>query len=512
MSRFFSRVFSVLVITIIVSSLNSTLCYAEEFPDFEINESILSDTTPSINSFDFFVSNRGSDTNDGRSATTPKLNISSIENIVSNNQSQVSVLSLNLEENSLFREQYDPVNNGLSVKSFNLKTPRRLAKITGMDVVKGWTASPGWSNVYQYALTAAIDISSPAYTYIMVAEIDTAYEKTHPITAVKYLSLVADVSVCNTNPGTFYTPDVTSTSATVYIRPSDGVPGKNKYRYEITTRNYDISGYNIDNANYENLLLQSSSYGYGMLSGGKNTSVKNTIFQGGGTHHTVIKSGSIDSCLFLPGPKGLKDRIAAIFYNAEGKDNRNKITNTIFLDIPNAVYTHTNGEINHKSLLLDKVYAYADPTDAATALSSNDTDSIDVTNCYVESYPTGWYGGGLKLNIKNSMFRKTNQSAISLYTKSNLKGEVTINNVLIQTNGNDDNQNVANGWTAYGVRSPYGNVNIEVSNTLIHDYSTYHEQYGTVTTFGFAGLLKAHHNIYICDVNSTNSVSYIQGR
>ncbi len=468
------------------------------------------DTLPSSDGLNFFVSNRGSDSNDGRSAITPKLKISSIETLISNAATGGSSTSLNLDENSLFREQYDPINNNSGVTSFGLNNPKKLAKITGMDVIKDWEVTAAYNSVYQRLLSHSVDLSAPAYNYIMVAEIDTVLEKARPVSAVKYLTLVANIEQCNASPASYYIPNVTTNPITVYIHPTEGAPGKNKFRYEVTSRNYNINGFNTDNATYQNLFLQTSGNGYGMLSAGKNSLIRNSIFQGGGTHHTVIKSGTIDSCLFLPGPKGLADGIAAVFYNAEGTDGNNKITNTIFLSARNPVYTHTNGSINHKSLVMNNVYAFADTTAAINGLSANDTDSIDVSNCYVEGYPTGWYGGGTKLNIRNSVFRNTNQSAILIFGKANVNPQVTINNVLIKTNGNDQNQNAANGWTAYGVRSINNNINVDISNTIIHDYSTWHAPYQAVATVQVAGLLKAHYNIYICDVNDNNSVYMYQ--
>ncbi|MEO6000983.1 MAG: T9SS type A sorting domain-containing protein [Chitinophagaceae bacterium] len=505
MASFLLRVFLLSSFILLIHSFSYSNSKDNYESNYSPNKNI--DTIPSVGGNSFYVSNRGSDTNDGRSSATPKLNISSIETLISGTSTSGSATSLNLEANSIFREQLDPVNGNLHVSSFGLKNPKRLAKITGMDVIGDWLLVPNTNNVYGHLLKHFIDLSGPAYNYVMVAEIDTVLEQTHPISAVKYLTLVSDLEKCKTVPGTYYTPDITSNSAMVYIHPFKGIPGKSKFRYEVATRNFNTNGYNIDNVTYENLFLQTSGNGYGMLSGGKNTSIKNVIFQGGGTHHAVIKSGQIDSSLFLPGPKGLKDRIAAVFYSAEGKDGINKVTNTIFLDVPNTLYTHTNGAVNHKSLLLDKVYAFADTTDAMNGLSSNNTDSIEVNNCYVEGYPTGWwYGGGTKLTIKNSIFRKTSQSAIFPISKLDVPGELLINNVLIETNGNDNNQNLANGATAYGIRSIFPNLNVEVSNSIIHSFSTWHGPYQTVTTMQVAGLLKAHNNIYICDVNDNNSI------
>jgi len=97
-----------------------------------------------------------------------------------------------------------------------------------------------------------------------------------------------------------------------------------------------------------------------------------------------------------------------------------------------------------------------------------------------------------------------------ILSKANVTAQVNISNVLIKTNGNDQNQNAANGWVAYGVRSIYSNVNVEMTNSIIHDFSTWHAPLQAVITVQVAGFLKANHNIYICDVNNNNSVYMYQ--
>jgi hypothetical protein len=470
------------------------------------------DTVPSTGSYNFYVANNGTNNNDGRSPSTPKQHIWDVAGLISSTPAGVPGLALNLLENNLFREEYYALNNNIIIGSYGEGNPKRYAKITGMDIVKDWSTVPGYGNTYQHLLTHSIDLSGSDYHYIITAEIDSASEVKNPVSSVKYLSLSSSIEQCNNIPGSYYVPAVLTNPVMVYIHPTAGIPGSNKFRYEVATRNYNINGNAIDNGIYRNLFLQTSGNGYGMFSGGKNTLLKNSIIQGGGTHHMVIKSGQIDSCIFLPGPKGLKDRITTIFYSAEGKDDNNKLTNTIFLDAPSAIYTHTDGTVNHKSLLIDNVYAFGDSTDATNGLSANDTDSVEVNNCYVENYPTGWwYGGGTTLNIKNSMFRKTNQSAIMPISKANVIGAVKISNVLIETDGNDNNQNLANGWTAFGVRAPYSNVNVDVSNSILHCFSTWHTTNIAVTAFQVAGFLNVHRNIYICDVNDENSLHVYSG-
>lgn len=258
--------------------------------------------------------------------------------------------------------------------------------------------------------------------------------------------------------------------------------------------------------------MQTSGNGYGMLSGGDNTYAKNIIFQGGGTHHLVIKSGTIDSCIFLAGPKGLDARIASIFYEAEGTDNVNKLSNSIFLDIPVPIYTHTNGAVNHKSLTIEKVYAFANPADASQGLSSADTDSVSVANCYIENYPTGWYGIANTLNIKNSIFRNTDQAAIHVLQPKGALGQVNISDVLITTNGNDSNQFPEYGRVVYGVRSAYPNAKINVSHSIIHGYSTWHQKFEpAVQAFQLGGNIQSTGNIFICDVNDDGYMQILQG-
>ncbi len=119
MLRLFSSV-SAYILFILFLSLPTKSFSKDDYHNV-FYKACFTDTVPSINGTEFFVSNKGSDTNDGRSPTTPKLNISNIEKITLNTASATSGLTLNLEENSLFREQYTPLTNNLNVKSFNSK-------------------------------------------------------------------------------------------------------------------------------------------------------------------------------------------------------------------------------------------------------------------------------------------------------------------------------------------------------------------------------------------------------
>lgn len=464
--------------------------------------------TPLLN---FFVSNEGLNSNSGSTETNPKKSLDSISTLLKTAAQATGPVLVALERNSIFREELQPVNK-LWLTSYEKSPGGRRPVITGLDVVKDWTLTTGRKTVYQHLLTHSIDLDNPAYSYIMIAEIDTILEKTNAVAAVKYLRLTTGIEACENSPGTYYTPDLRTNPVTVYIHPTSGVPGQTHYRYEATTRRASINGYYFDDANYTNAFLQSSGNGYGMLSGGDRTLARNLTFQGGGTHHFVIKSGTVDSCLFLPGPRGLANRIAGVFYEAEGKENVNRLTNSVFLDIPTPIYTHTNGAVNHKSLTIDNVYAFGDSTDAIQAFSSADTDTTLVANSYAENYRTGWYGQANKISISNTIFRNTNQSAIEILPPKGARTDVNISNVLIKTNGNDANQNGQSGWVAYGVRASYPNINVNISNSIIHGYSTWHQDpQPAILTFDMKGTSKVSKNIFISDVNDNNYMHIMEG-
>lgn len=464
------------------------------------------DTVPRANDYNFFVSNNGANTNDGKSAAAPKLHIDSIENFFNEFASQNNGASLGLESNSIFREQFSAFSDNVNLGTFNLSTGRRFAKITGMDVIKDWGATPGILNVYKHSLEHSIDLLNPNYNNIIIAEIDTVLEKTNPVSAVKYLTLVASIDQCKTFKGSYYTAPLKENPAIIYIHPTEGEPGKNKYRYEVTTRPYSIDGFYITGAKYENLFLQSSAYGFGMLAAGNKSLVKNVIFQGGGTHHIVIRNGEIDSCLFLPGPRGLSARIAVVFAEIDGSGKTNKISNSIFLDIPNPIYSHTDVSNNYKYLAIDKVYAFADTMDASSAFSASDTDSIHVSNSYAEGYPTGWSGALAKLVFENCLFRNISRSAFEVLQSKSPVCDVNISNVLIAMNGNEKNLVASPEGAAFGIRAPLGNANVEVSNMVFHGFSTWKQPNQTMKVFQTGAKLNARRNIYICDVNDNNAL------
>jgi hypothetical protein len=452
----------------------------------------------------WFVSNNGSDSNNGQSATAPKLHLDSIEVFANSNAIAHNGASVALDANSTFREQYNNYANNVNIDSYQSR--KRLAKITGMDVISQWAATAGRKNVYEHLLNHQVDLHSPGYNYIMVAEIDTLSEKRNAVTALKYLRLAGSLDECENVAGTYYTVPLSINPITVWVHPTDGAAGSNRFRYEATTRQLAIDGFYVSGATYQHLFLQSGGYGYGALAAGYNSTVRNIIFQGGGTHHLVIRNGVIDSCLFLPGSQGLKDRIAIVYSEEDAKGKGNILSNTIFSGIPYPLYSHTDGLSNFRFLDINKVYCFGDTADASVALSAENTDSLHLSNSYVEGYQHGWDGALGKLVFDNCIFRNISHTAIRVNGTVNKECRVDISNTLIVTNANDRNQAANDDQSAIAIRTSQPAQQVNASHLVVHAYSTWSQAGRQVRIFQAAGSVNANGNIYICDVNDNNQV------
>ena len=465
------------------------------------------DTVPGVDVFDFYVSNLGSNTNSGQLSTSPQLSIDSIGKLINEYAASNNKASLGLQAGSKFREQFNIKSNNIRVSSFGLRAKGKIAQLTGMDVVTDWRATAGKSNVYEYPVSHSVELVSNYYNCLLVAEIDTAMEKLYPLSAMRYLTFVGTADLCESTPGSFYTPILNKNPIPVYIHATQGIPGKNKFRYEVVKRPYAINAFTASNCTYENLYLNTSGNGVGMLAGGENTLAKNIIFQGGGTHHAVIYSGAVEKSLFLPGPKGLPEEIGLVFYKPEGRGSRNTISNSLFLDIRNPIFTHTNGASNYRSLSIDSVYAFADTTNVGTMLSGVNADSIFISNTYCRGYRNFWVGLPSYLSIKNSIINRVSEPAVYLGGDQDLACNVVVSNTLIVTNSNDANQHQPPGYQpSVGFLFPKKATSLKVTNTIFHGHSTWHTQYATETVFenGLDNKLEAFNNIYICDVNPEN--------
>lgn len=464
------------------------------------------DTVPVTDTFNFYVSNQGSNTNNGKSSASPKLSIESVSKLINDYAASNQRASLGLQAGSNFREQFNPASNNILVSSFGLQPQGKTAQLTGMDAVTEWRSTPSKPHVYESSITHSVEFAGNNYNCLLVAEIDTALEKTYPVSAVRYLRFVSTLDLCESGAGSFFTGVVNQNPIPVYIHPTEGIPGKNKYRYEVVKRPYTIYGFTASNCTYENMFLRSAGNGVGMLAAGENTTVRNITFQGGGTHHAVIYSGSVDRSLFLPGADGLPDEIGLVFYRPEGMQARNKISNSLFLDIRNAAFTHTNGASPYNLLTADSMYAFADTLNTNVMLSTSNTDSVVIANNYCYGYRGFWLGMPHYLDIRNTIIDRVSEAAIHLGSDVEIPCNAIVSNTLITTNCNDANKSQASSQPSIGFRFAQKSTRLKVSNTVFYGRSTWHTQYATETVFenSVNNKLEALNNIYICDVNPEN--------
>lgn len=140
----------------------------------ERNNYLQRDTLPGSNIF--YVSNSGLNSNDGKTESTPKQSLDSLSRVLQSNARVFDGADIGLETNSVFREEFTPLNN-ITLSSFKRVAGGQRPKITGMDVVKDWQPTASRNNVFEKLISHSVALSNPRYSYIMVAEIDTSLEK-----------------------------------------------------------------------------------------------------------------------------------------------------------------------------------------------------------------------------------------------------------------------------------------------------------------------------------------------
>ncbi len=339
----------------------------------------------SQNRYDVFISHAGNDSNSGTTPLLPKQTFGGATALLNKFASAKGNVSIGLKSGDTFYDAFTPSYPVQVGTYFNDSHKSVFAILNGSDEYNtGWSLAKGSSNIYQQAIQTAgfAGESVGGYNYIFVIEIDKELEKTSPLTARKILAFAPSLAAADTIPGSFYEPDGINDSILVSIHTTDSKPPNlhPKYRYEVTVRNRAINGYTFDNNRFENIMVRGYGAGYGLIPGGVNTYLNKIIFgPGAATHHVVVKSGIINNSLFLPGVKNLNS-IAVTFYNEQGFNRSNKISNSIFLDIPNAVYSHTSYGSKYASVELDNVIAFADSSQGGQFMSTSDNDSVKLNH------------------------------------------------------------------------------------------------------------------------------------
>lgn len=344
----------------------------------------------------YYLSNTGSGGNVGTSSSAPKASIDAVESGLNTAATTGGVkgATLALNAGSVFREQLDITSNRVRVVGYgqNVYGDKTLPIVSGADAHNsGWSLVGGTTAVYSKDITHTIP-NQVHYNYVFVVEIDTALEKLYPFSARRYLSRVESVAACDATAGTFFSSS-SNPITTVNIHTTSGVPGSNKYRYEVTTRTYAIEEQTKVGLSIENVILRDVGGGYGPLAGGDSTYLANSVIQGGGTHFIVMKSGNINNCVFLPGPRNLwSDEIGLVFYEPTGTGNKAKVSNSIFFPNDGLTLVHTSGPTEYEEVIFDGVYVFGDSAYTASGFQAHDLNNLIVRNSYAKNLGN-WLSG-----------------------------------------------------------------------------------------------------------------------
>lgn len=450
--------------------------------------------------YNFFISNSGKNSNTGTTIGAPKQTLSGAATAIKNFAALNGNVMVGLASGSVFNESLAP-DYPIGLGTYFLPNKSEFAILNGSDVFNvGWIAVSGTNNTWQQNIQfegfsgSAVN-SIGAYSYISVFEIDKELEKTAPFTARKVLQFERSLAKVETTPGSFYEPVTNTNPVPLSIHTSDGKSPNNhqKYRYEVTVRDRGIDAYPNNNNRFESLWVRGYGAGYGLLPGGANSSYNKVVFgPGAGIHHLVTKNATFNNCLFLPGARNTTE-FAVVFYDVEGFARHNKMTNTIFLDVPSPVYAHTSYGTNHGAIEFRNVFSFADTIGAGSFISMNNTDTVLIDNVYSDRNTEGYnYGSATFADIKNAYFKDVN-SGISFQPNPTV---ATLQNVFIRSFGSKD---------VSGVRMQK-NTSLTLSNSIIHlknsNNSSNPSWVGSfVEGSGETGShINATNNIFICDV------------
>ena len=452
---------------------------------------------------DFYISNKGNDRYPGTIELLPKKTIAATEPLILKHFNSKGSVKIGLKSGDVFEESL-VTSYPIQISTYSDNNQNDFAILNGSRIFDtGWIKNVNTKNIYQqdipYGGFNSYGINGiGSYSYIYVIEVDKALEKAAPFTARKILKFVTSLIELENSPGSFYSPVNTNENPKhVFIHTSDGSsPNENtKYRYEVTARDFAVNSTYQQNNRFENLWVRGYGAGIGMLPGGSNSYYNKIIFgPGAAIHHLVVRSGTIDHSLFLPGAENTGD-FAVVFYDVEGQGRHCTIKNSMFLDIGAPVYAHTSLGTNFGAVEIDSVTAFGDEKNPREFMFTSNNDTVLLNNIYTDSYTTGYnYGSAKYASINNSYFKNVNFGIA--YSPKNPVTAV-VNNVFIKTKNSS--------YTA-GIYMQ-NNTSLTLTNSIIHlgsSYASYWADAGSFLYGGGRGTSKtvATGNIFICDIIS----------
>jgi hypothetical protein len=455
---------------------------------------------PDESSIDIFISNEGNDNNNGEASASPKKTIDAAEKRAGQIAASSSTINLGLKAGDVFREQLDAIP-GLAVRTYSAEPGQNtFARLSGMEIVSnGWTKAPGLEHLYINTITHHINTVNGGYHFLVLYEIDTLLEKTHPFAARRMMQMAASADAANAMEGSYYTSILNATKEDVYINTSDNAtPGAGRYRYEISLRDFAINAPN--RVQLERLIIEPSGHGYGN-GFGDSTLISRCIFNGYGTHAVVFKSGVIEKSLFIQGAKGLSQgSIPVVNYEVAGAGNYSRLSGNIFLGTQTGPYAHQSGRAAtyHEEMVYDSNQVFGDTGYTDVAFGADLVKSVTVKNNYAENIRKYWTGSATELLIEHNIFNNVvGRSGIS--TPSNEPVNAKLRNNFIKTGGHSGNQFVNDQATGfYFVNNA---VRLQAENNIFHLKTDWTGNAQPVSLFAaLASNVQFRRNIIICDV------------
>lgn len=383
---------------------------------------------------DIYTADDGSDSNDGETEASPKQTITATATELISRRAAKGYSTGLLKANSIFRGQFTPTVGDIRLGAYGLFNGRytNLPMISASDSLPSGADT---SSMYKVTITHSLPSGNPGYDYFTIVEIDTALEKYYPYEARRYLRIVPTIAACDTTPGSFYQPNMTSPTP-VYLNPTTGNVGSNKYRYEIATRLSAI--YSAGHTGrYTNLWLENGVSGYGAV-GGTSGGVSDiylgySVLQGSATHTSVIKSGLVENNVYISGSHGgTNGNTGHVFYEGEGVGNYGIFRRNIMFDYIGFVLSHQaeGGATPIEYVRYSDNFLFGDSSNRGSAFGTGIIRRADITGNYVE-YVSNFYGGGAWDNrIINNVFRDV-QSNSGVTVPSNLsRPSIVVDNLI----------------------------------------------------------------------------------
>ena len=189
-------------------------------------------------------------------------------------------------------------------------TPGQVAVIDGSSPATTWTAQ-GTANCWQIT----------GWTHDISNGRIVVYENDVPMTPV------ADVATCSTTAGSYVKMVNPGSPVTVVIHATgDGNPNSNGKTYRITKRNFCYNGPANGKASNLNLLRAGVNDG-SLRSLYDGTYADRLLIEWGGKHLGVLKSGTVNRCIFISNDTPPTGESSGIYYTSFADDPTGLVTN-----------------------------------------------------------------------------------------------------------------------------------------------------------------------------------------